>query len=437
MPFRLRRLWGIMTTHYKEELLHFIWQFQLFHSPLLTLSGERVNVIDPGVSNPFNGPDFQMAKIRVGKTQHIGSIEIHRTASDWYRHGHHKDSRYNNVILHVCYSAKEEVQRKDGTCIATLNLANILPRTVLLKYQQLMASQAFIPCEAHLGRVPALTMEQAKARMLTERMESRFKYFEKVLLETQNNWNEMWYRCFLIAFCKPYHHELMVELGKLISYKLLLNYRSTAYKLEALLLGTCGLLQAHASDEYHQRLQDEFEFLKIKHQIKGIQIAVQTRSIRPRAQAKYKLVQLCSLLQTHPSDAFDWIKTSDDRKAFFPQRPLSNYWLSYFAIKFGDTPPSIVSLGQQNQLLINFIEPFKLFYRTRRQQAILDPLHYFEKLPSENNTILNKMKGVGITIRSAACSQALLHLYKDYCKNKACLRCVIGKTLLIKDHGTH
>lgn len=47
------------------------------------------------------GPDFQNAILEFdGLTWH-GSIEIHLKASDWYRHKHHTDLNYHNVILHV------------------------------------------------------------------------------------------------------------------------------------------------------------------------------------------------------------------------------------------------------------------------------------------------------------------------------------------------
>jgi hypothetical protein len=52
-----------------EDLLHFIWKFQLFSQPeLMTFSGERFNVVNPGIHNMHAGPDFFNAKIKIGNT---------------------------------------------------------------------------------------------------------------------------------------------------------------------------------------------------------------------------------------------------------------------------------------------------------------------------------------------------------------------------------
>lgn len=62
---------------------------------------ETVAVINCGKLNRYDGPDFLNATIIVDGRLKIGSIECHVDASDWYKHKHDKNSRYNNVILHV------------------------------------------------------------------------------------------------------------------------------------------------------------------------------------------------------------------------------------------------------------------------------------------------------------------------------------------------
>ncbi len=41
------------------------------------------------------------AKIALGSSTVTGDVEIHNNATDWVMHGHHLDTRYDNVILHV------------------------------------------------------------------------------------------------------------------------------------------------------------------------------------------------------------------------------------------------------------------------------------------------------------------------------------------------
>ena len=85
-----------------EELLHYCWKHKLLPlGELHTTRGEQIEVIDTGLHNHHAGPDFFNAKIKVDGTLWIGNVEMHDKSTDWYQHGHDKDSRYDNVVLHV------------------------------------------------------------------------------------------------------------------------------------------------------------------------------------------------------------------------------------------------------------------------------------------------------------------------------------------------
>ena len=50
----------------KEELLHYIWKFQLFDAfNLKTLESESIEIIKPGEYNRDSGPDFSNAHIKI------------------------------------------------------------------------------------------------------------------------------------------------------------------------------------------------------------------------------------------------------------------------------------------------------------------------------------------------------------------------------------
>ena len=98
-----------------EKLLHYIWKYKLFPlKPLQTTDGLTLEVIDPGTLNRDAGPDFFNAKIKLDGTTWVGNIEIHGRATDWYAHGHHEDTHYNNVILHVTETADRPSSHKTG-----------------------------------------------------------------------------------------------------------------------------------------------------------------------------------------------------------------------------------------------------------------------------------------------------------------------------------
>ena len=60
-------------------------------------------------------------------------------------------------------------------------------------------------------------------------------------------------------------------------------------------------------------------------------------------------------------------------------------------------------------------------------------LELLEQIPEERNSIISGWKTLGQHVNTAYDSQALLHLKKNYCDEKKCLRCRIGhKVLTIK-----
>ena len=84
-----------------EMMYQYLWRHKMLGRKILTVDGERVEIIRPGVHNRDAGPDFVNARLRIGGQEWVGNVEIHVRASDWYLHGHDGDPAYDNVVLHV------------------------------------------------------------------------------------------------------------------------------------------------------------------------------------------------------------------------------------------------------------------------------------------------------------------------------------------------
>src|SRR5436309_3502559 len=91
------------TSHgVSERSLRRLWQLvQTRKGELLTAAGKPVEVLSPGVPNHDGGPDFRNALIRIGGILYRGDVEVHLHAGDWLAHAHHRNGKYNGVILHV------------------------------------------------------------------------------------------------------------------------------------------------------------------------------------------------------------------------------------------------------------------------------------------------------------------------------------------------
>jgi Protein of unknown function (DUF2851) len=88
-----------------EHLLHLLWQRQdLLRLPLMTLDQQSITVYRPGRWSRSSGPDFLDVKLRFSDAPiHVGAVEVHVAASDWFRHGHDRDPAYAKVLLHVVW----------------------------------------------------------------------------------------------------------------------------------------------------------------------------------------------------------------------------------------------------------------------------------------------------------------------------------------------
>ena len=136
-----------------EQLLHYVWKHKMLPLRQLETTDHRsVEVIDPGLHNRNAGPDFFNAKVRIGETVWVGNVEIHTKASDWYQHGHDRDPRYNNVVLHVVEQADTDVQTQEGNYLPQLCIE--VPKTVSEHYRELLSTDHYPPC---YQIIPSLT----------------------------------------------------------------------------------------------------------------------------------------------------------------------------------------------------------------------------------------------------------------------------------------
>jgi hypothetical protein len=52
-------------------------------------------------------------------------------------------------------------------------------------------------------------------------------------------------------------------------------------------------------------------------------------------------------------------------------------------------------------------------------------------MPAEQNQLIAGWKRIGISVKKASGSQALIELKKQFCDQRKCLECEIGKHLLL------
>ena len=417
----------------KESILHYIWQNKLFIAQhLQTTDGESIEVIDIGKYNTDSGPDFFNAKIKIANTLWAGNIEIHTHSSDWKKHNHQINKAYDSVILHVVSVADEDVFRIDGERIPQLELK--YPNHIEINYDKLITDQKWIPCADKIAFIPDIFIQSWKSALLTERLEQKMTVIENLLLASNQHWEEAFYIILARSFGFGTNSQAFESLAKSLPVSVLGKHKDNLFQLEALLFGQAGLL-SNSTGDYTAQLKQEYHFLKVKFELQPIDSSQwKLLRLRPDNFPHVRIAQFAALIHSS-SKLFSKIVENPDieyLRGLFACEP-SDYWTTHYL--FGaESKSKSKRLGDQSvySILINTVVPFIFCFASHKGNEELKDkaLQILENIPAEKNTIVTGWQNLSLKSESAYDSQAFIHLKKQYCDEKKCLRCRIGHKVL-------
>lgn len=421
-----------------EAFLHYVWKFQYFYKhDLTTTSGLPVHITRPGIHNHNAGPDFTNAKVTIGNIEWSGSVEIHIHEKDWYQHQHQKDRAYDNVILHVVWSADPAgTFRSDGTSIPVIKLCDRIDQKLLLNYEKLISSDDNIPCSHRFHKAERLKVFEMLDRVVVERLQTKANDILIRLRKNDNDWEETCFQLLASNFGFKVNKTQFIDLATRIPCKLLQKHADNLTQLEALLFGMAGFLEDDVDDAYFERLKKEFRFLCAKYKLSRILSRHHWKflRLRPANFPTIRMAQLAHLLSEHQKLFSMFLNVKDVKILKGNLRAVqSEYWQRHY--DFGKTTENkIGGLGEEsiNNIIINTCVPLLAAYSIEKdQQEYLDrALIFLQRTNSEKNKITNAWKNLGMRISSAFDSQASIELMNSYCLQKKCLDCSIGVSIL-------
>ncbi|MHC8950570.1 DUF2851 family protein [Sphingobacterium hungaricum] len=422
---------------FKEELLHFIWQFRLYQSlDLFSADGEKIRVVGVGQHNKNAGPDFLYSKIQIGLAEWVGHVEIHLTGQDWYQHQHDSDPAYNNVILHVIWENLIPCRRADGTEIPTLILSHYVDANVLVNYSELISSKRWIPCAKQLPEVDGLLKLNLLQRMSIERLELKFDAVQEYLASHQSDWEKAAFMLLCRSFGMKVNAEAFLKLAELIDIKLFQKFRADKVKIEALCFGQAGFLEEDEGDDYYLSLQLTYRHLKAVYHFNQMNAEEwKFLRMRPYNFPTYRIAQLCCFYAEFPSFFSKIIEmdAATNFTAFFKPFTMHVYWENHFRFsKTTNRHSTNWSPAFIEHLVINCFSVLVFSYGkySDNPMFIEKAIRWLSDLKPEKNSITEKFKELGLQAKNASDSQALLHLYARYCEKKNCLDCSIGLSIL-------
>lgn len=423
-----------------EQLLHYVWKHKLFPlTELSTTQGRRVEVIDPGLHNSNAGPDFFNAKVKINGMLWVGNIEIHDKASDWVLHGHDKDERYDNVILHVCGCVDAEVMNSKGEYLTQMVLS--VPDSVINNYKELLSVDQYPPCYQIIPSLARLTVHAWMSALQTERLSQKTEAIEERVKRCNGDWENAYFVTLARNFGFGINGDAFEEWALHIPLHAVDHHRDDLFQIEAIFMGQAGLLELDTiperyqkdalNDGYFAKLRKEYQYLAHKFGLKPMDYKLwRFLRLRPQNFPHIRISQLAYLYHQRRACLSQLLETYSvkDAKEVLATA-VTPYWETHYT--FGSTSvrnDKNLSPFSLNLLCINTVVPILFAYgRHRGEEKYCDrAFDFLEQLKPENNHIIRLWQQCGLVVENAGDSQALIQLKKEYCDKKECLRCRFG-----------
>ena len=392
-----------------EQLLHYVWKHKLFPlGELETKDGETVEVLDPGLHNRNAGPDFFNAKVRIGRTLWVGNVEIHEKSSDWYLHGHDKDKNYDNVRNH---------------------------------YDELLKTDSYPPCYKVIPELTSLMIHAWMASLQTERLEQKTTAIRKRAEQCGGSWEAAYFVTLARNYGFGINNDAFEHWARLIPLSAVAHHRDDLFQIEAIFMGQAGLLELETIPDYYQKdalnegyfakLRNEYLYLAHKFSMQPMDHK-QWRFLRLRPQnfPHIRISQLANLYYQQKAGLSQLVEceTIDQLKKLLSSH-VTPYWETHYT--FGSTSSKTekhLGYGSLNLLMINTAIPMLFAYgRHQGKEVLCDrAFDFLEELKAENNHIIRMWQQVGLPVKTAGDSQALIQLKREYCDRRDCLRCRFG-----------
>jgi hypothetical protein len=361
-----------------EQYLHFIWNNKRlpFHN-IKTANNESVEFIHVGNYNEFqSGPDFSMAKVRIDGLVWVGSIELHVNSSDWYRHKHHLDKAYNNVILHVVYIHDKDVEI-NGRKLPVVELKPHIEFDHFLKYSKLQNNiKKHFPCQSLFNQKYLIELESMKIQCVQNRLDKKTKLKNTIRSESDDF--------------------------------IFLSFIASAFG-------------SSVNSQPFEELINSFSIDEIKNFEEENLVEVLSRFFWRRkglfSNPEKRLRQFIAFLNDYDFEVQFWE---------FPTSMIPLYIEQQFK------KASLKSSFLLNNFIINCVVRF-IYWKGKKLNNpifIKKALRLLEITPKESNHLTKKWGVMGVQPKNGFESQALLEIYEQFCSKKACLDCAIGKKIL-------
>ena len=389
--------------------------------------GESVHVVHPGTRNRFEGPDFLDACVIVDGVERRGDVEVHTREEDWFAHGHHRDERYRNVVLHVVLYARRDASSAGGLCMPTVELCAQLATSLREVWRTVPAATGRPACapRAHLvpARVAAAAVHLAAEQRFEQKVRRAIARLRDLmqLLDPEAASRQLLYEHLLRALGYGGNEDAARDLARAVPLARLAAVQTDAVEMHA-------DVPAALSSIHPARLEARVAQLEAR----AARLLWHRAGVRPGNAMHARLAWL-ALIAPRLADPV-WHERLQRAVVRDAHAGRCDEVPSFF-----ETPPEHRALhpGPERlaEILTNAVAPVvAALARTRGDASLDSAAHriFSDRRPAPANAITRRMApvlGLGRSITTGE-QQGMLGLWHSRCAQAGCDACLIGAWLL-------
>ncbi len=423
--------------HNTGLFLKFIVQRGLFDKGELTSSsGAKTSLVSVGP--PAGDTLFTNCTVEIDGARYVGNIGVAATSSQWL--AALRENNGDNALLVLVKEDNMAAYRKDGT---RFNICTIAYDSRLeQRFDALAGGSRLGECPLPLDNGdPRLV--SFLTRLLTDRLERKYNEIIELYYSLGADWNETLYVHMVRMLGRGYFKDAYRNLAMRVPLRVLTRHRHSLHQMEALLLGTSGLLDVLHPDPYIISLQEQFRVLRQTYNLTPMAASSWQRdpafpdrgNVRPVNMPALRIVFVAKLFHDH-DNVFERLLLCDDtiQISALLRSGVSDYWKThYIPGKTSSYSEKLMGDDGIDYHIINIVIPMLFAYA---KQRAMDPLRdkaadLYLGIRPESNRIVTKWKSKGLTIDSAFISQACIQLTREYCEKGRCAECSLGISHII------
>lgn len=450
-----------------EKFIYYLWAEQpLKGLAYRTSDNKEIRIISTGLWNSSPGPDFTEAQLYIGEQLYRGDVEMHLYSSDWYRHKHHLDNKYNNLVLHVTIWNDEArpIRLNNKKEVPELILSPLLRERLeevdkLLELDIAPKQGAYFTsagrCYPYIKQYPVQKTVSFLQGAGESRLLRKVENLRARLSKSGNDYDEVLYQGIMGALGYRNNQLPFLQLAETLSYKkiqqIVKQYPVDKRPLviQSLLLNVAGLKPQMADNftepaKYYLKCLNEFAGLSDG--LAKIGLDWQIPGGRP-ANSPYRRMAGMSYLLAKESSLLDGIikvitnQSADARKELIRllSVPAIGFWAtrSTFDSKPFTKEYALIGKERADAIILNVVIPLVWLYsqserNTALQESVLGFYRAYPKLMDNYYTRFMKQrifksdpKLYSGAVNTASTQQGLIEIFTDFCKKgyEGCEHC--------------